>query len=74
MTDIQNGVYGHIAGIDVPFPGFPASQVDVCSLLKVGGPCPFKKATTYVEAVVLPVSSSFPSVSHPPYCNLTSGP
>ncbi len=57
---MNNKVYGVIARISVPFPGYPASQVDMCDL---GVTCPTKAGTAYTEKVMLPVASSDPAVS-----------
>ena len=53
-------MYGEIGGIDVPFPGYPADQVDICTL---GVTCPTEAGGSYTEKATIPVKSSDPSVS-----------
>lgn len=59
-STLQNKVYGEIAGIDVPFPGWPASETDIC---KLNIKCPTKAGQSYTEKVALPVAPSDPAVS-----------
>lgn len=49
-----------IGGFEVPFPGYPADQKDVC---KLGATCPTTVGGSYTEKVTLPVASNDPSVS-----------
>ena len=60
FTSLHNKVYGEIGGIDIPFPGYPDSMVDIC---KLGVSCPTAAGKTYTEKVELPVATSDPGVS-----------
>lgn len=65
INDLLNKVYGIIAGIPVPFPGFPDSAADVCTLAADGtSKCPIKVGDSFTEKVTLPVISSAPAVSY----------
>ena len=60
MTAVYNQVYGLIGGIPIKFPGYPADQMNACSL---GMKCPGTTGGQYTEKVQLPVSTADPSVS-----------
>lgn len=70
FSTIQNKVYGEIAGVDVPFPGWPADQTDVC---KLGVKCPTKAGQSYTEKVLLPVATSDPPITLVAKWKLTDG-
>lgn len=64
INKLNNKVYGIIAGIPVPFPGFPDIDVDVCSLANdTSSHCPIKNSDSFTEKLSLPVTSKAPAVS-----------
>ncbi len=63
IPTLSNAVYGIVAGISVPFPGYPDNMRDVCILGGTTSTCPIKKGDKFTEKVILPVIKEAPSVS-----------
>lgn len=59
-TKLTNGLYGEIKGVELPFPGFPSSDVDIC---KLGVTCPTTANKQVTEKLSLTVSTSFPKIT-----------
>ena len=56
IDKLNNSVYGIIAGQAIKFPGFPAEDVDVCSLASdASSKCPINNGDKFAEKVSLPV-------------------
>ena len=56
INKLNNSVYGIIAKIPVPFPGFPPADIPVCSLASdASSKCPINNGDSYTEKVTIPV-------------------
>ena len=62
ITSMTNKVYGVVAGVSLPFPGYPSNMEKVCDLGISGGQCPIGVGASFTEEVKLPVTSVAPSV------------